>query len=126
MPVSSVLIILNEHWRQWRRAFSAIIMNMTSAKHNELYCRGTFFLPIVHYLLSERLTDSVTKCLEYFSLFGYLQRLEFAQNSLKIAKVGSKFCQTLNIPSKVCQRFLKLCPSGEISPNLVTLFTEHI
>ena len=32
-----------------------------------------------------------------------------------------KFCQTQNKASKVCLRFLKVCPSGEISPNLVTL-----
>ena len=37
------------------------------------------------------------------------------------AKAGSKFCQTLNIPSIVSQRFLKVCPSGKISPNLVTM-----
>ena len=37
------------------------------------------------------------------------------------AKAGSKFCQTLNIPSIVSQQFLKVCPSGKISPNLVTM-----
>ena len=37
------------------------------------------------------------------------------------AKVGSKLCQTLNKPSKVCKILLKVCPSGEISPNQVTL-----
>ena len=40
----------------------------------------------------------------------------------KFAKVGSKVCQTLNIPTKVCLRLFKVCPSGEISPNLVTLY----
>ena len=40
----------------------------------------------------------------------------------KIAKVGSKFCQILNIPSKDCQRLIRFCQCGEISLNLVTLF----
>ena len=38
-----------------------------------------------------------------------------------IAKVGSKFCQAKNKPSKVCLKFLNVCTSGEILPNLVTL-----
>ena len=33
--------------------------------------------------------NSVTRWLDYFSLFGYLQQLKIVQ---KIAKVGSKFC----------------------------------
>ena len=39
----------------------------------------------------------------------------------KIAKEGYKFCQTQNKYSKVCQRCVKVCPVGEILPNLVTL-----
>ena len=46
---------------------------------------------------------------------------KFAKIFNEFAKVGSKFCQTLNKPSHFCQRFLKVCPSGEILPNLVTL-----
>ena len=41
--------------------------------------------------------------------------------SFKIGKVVSKFGQTLNKASKVCLIFLKICPSGEILPNLVAL-----
>ena len=37
------------------------------------------------------------------------------------AKVGLKFCQILNKPSKDSQKVLNFCQSGEISPNLVTL-----
>ena len=37
------------------------------------------------------------------------------------AKVGSKFCPTLIIPSNNCLRVFKFCLSGEILPNLVTL-----
>ena len=68
------------------------------------------------------LGGSVTRWVDYFSLFGFIQQLKFPQNWSKVANVGSKFCQTLNKPSKVCKRFLKVCPSSKISPNLVTLF----
>ena len=44
---------------------------------------------------------------------------------LKIAKVSLQFCHTQNKSWKVCPRFLKVCPSGEISPNLLTLETSH-
>ena len=65
-------------------------------------------------------TTSVTRWLDCFSLYGYSQQLKFAQN-LKNAKVGLRFYQTQNKPSKVSLRFFKVCPSGKISPNLVTL-----
>ena len=39
----------------------------------------------------------------------------------KIAKVGSKFCQTLDKLSTVRQRLIKICQSGEILPILITL-----
>ena len=32
-----------------------------------------------------------------------------------------RFCRTLNRPSIICQRFIKFCQSGGITPNLVTL-----
>ena len=41
------------------------------------------------------------------------------------ATVGSKFCQLLIKPQKICPRLLKLSQSGEISPNLVTLELSH-
>ena len=41
------------------------------------------------------------------------------------AKVGSKFCLTLNKPSTICQRLIKNCQSGEVSSNLVTLMKTH-
>ena len=40
----------------------------------------------------------------------------------KNAKEDSKFGPKLNIPSNVCIWLLKVCPSFEITPNLVTLF----
>ena len=41
-------------------------------------------------------------------------------NAIFFAKVGLKFCHILNEPLKLPKSFLK-SPSGEISPNLVTL-----
>ena len=41
----------------------------------------------------------------------------------KIAKVDSAFCQVRNKLSKICQRLVNVCKSGEFSPNLVTLPT---
>ena len=43
------------------------------------------------------------------------------QRCYKFAKVGSAFCQIRNELSKVCQRLVNFCQSGENSPNLVTL-----
>ena len=40
---------------------------------------------------------------------------------IEIAKASLPFYQTQNKLSKVCLRFLKVCPSGTILPNLVTL-----
>ena len=49
----------------------------------------------------------------------------FFQNSVifnieKLPKLYT-FCQTLNKPSTIWQRFIKFCRSGEISPILITL-----
>ena len=52
--------------------------------------------------------DQMTRIFFIIWLFGIVQNC-------------SKFCQPLHIPSKVCPRFLKVRPSGEILPNLVTL-----
>ena len=47
---------------------------------------------------------------------------EHLPNSIKLSKVCSKFWHGQNKPSKNCPRFYFRCQSGEISPNLVTLF----
>ena len=64
---------------------------------------------------------SVTRWLNYFSIFGHLHQWNWAQKCHKFAKVGSAFCQIRNKPLKICQRHVNCCQSGEISPNLVTL-----
>ena len=50
-----------------------------------------------------------------------LTTIQICQKMIKTAKVGLKFCQTENKPSKFCLGVFKVCPSGVISPNLVTL-----
>ena len=47
-----------------------------------------------------------------FSIFGHLQYWTFAQYHMEFAKF--------------CQSHLKICPSGEISPNLVTLLCGDV
>ena len=42
--------------------------------------------------------------------------------SIDICKTKFKFCQILNRGFKNCQRLVQFCQSGEISPNLVTLW----
>ena len=65
---------------------------------------------------------SVTRWLNYFKVCGNIQQRKLAQQHDIFAKVRLTFSQILNKPSKICPRLLKLCQSGEISPNLVTLF----
>ena len=54
-----------------------------------------------------------------FLIFGHLLSWKFAQKHSNCAKVSWKFCPKPNKP--YCQRFLNICQSGGISPNLVTL-----
>ena len=44
-----------------------------------------------------------------------------AQKCHEYAKIGSAFCQIRKKHSKICQKLVNFCQSGEISPNLVTL-----
>ena len=60
-------------------------------------------------------------CCTNFSIFGHFQQWKFAQYNKRYFKVGSKFCRLI----KIGQILLKFCPNGEISPNLVTLFTAN-
>ena len=64
---------------------------------------------------------SVTRWLDYFSIFGYLQQRKFGQLCTKFAKAGSTCCQIINKVSKICRRLVKFWQRGINSPNLVTL-----
>ena len=70
-------------------------------------------------------TNSVTRWSAYFSVFGHLQQSKLAQKGHKFANVGSAIYKVKYKPSKICQRFVNFCQSGEISPNLVTLDPTH-
>ena len=61
------------------------------------------------------------KCDQMARLF-FIIWIPTTSDFMKSGRSGFKFCQTLNKPSKVCLRFIKVCPSGKISPGLVTLF----
>ena len=67
------------------------------------------------------LSCSVTRWLDYVSIFDHLQQRKLTQKCKKCAKVGSTFCQKRNKRSEFCQMLVKFCQSGKISPNLATL-----
>ena len=48
------------------------------------------------------------------------------RNYPKSKQVLSKQCQILMKPSKYCQIIYKICPNGQISPNLVTLVLPRL
>ena len=54
----------------------------------------------------------MTRWRDYFSLFGFFQQFNFAKN-VKNCQRRFKIGQTPNVLSKVCVRFLKVCPSCE-------------
>ena len=66
-------------------------------------------------------SDQCDQMAKYNVIVWLFTTAEICPKLIKFAKVGSKFCQTKNKPSKVCLDFLNVCPSGEISPNLPTL-----
>ena len=66
-------------------------------------------------------SGSVTRWVDYFSIFGHLQKWQFGKWHTKFFKVGSKVCQMLNYLLNNCQKLLRFSRSGETSPNLVTL-----
>ena len=70
-------------------------------------------------------TTSVTRWHDHFSIFSFIQPGNICPIPLpiiNIAKVGSKYCQN----PKFYLRFLKVYPSGEILPNLVTLLGQQV
>ena len=69
---------------------------------------------------------SVTRWLDYFSIFGHLQQWKFALKHQIFAKADSKFCQTLNNAFKIFIIINIFCVSGAILPNLVTLIVVQL
>ena len=58
----------------------------------------------------------------FFDIMPFVTRKIYPQQFF--AKVGSKYYKTLSKPLKVCLRLLTFGQSGEISPNLVTLYDK--
>ena len=54
-----------------------------------------------------------------------MQQRKLAQCK-KFAKLGLIFCKIRNKLSRICQRLVKLCQSGEMPPNLVTLQSSNL
>ena len=62
--------------------------------------------------------DSVTKLLDYFSIFGHLYRWKSAEWRTKFVKVGLKVCKISKLTLKIYRKLLIFCLSGEILPNM--------
>ena len=72
------------------------------------------------FVLAREQCDQMTK-----KLYAAIYNNKISTCSIKIVKLGSRFCQILRQPSKNCQRLLTFCKSGKISPNPVTLSVSH-
>ena len=70
-------------------------------------------------------TTSVTRWLDFFQYLA-IYNIKKLPKTYKICQNSFKCCQTLNKPLTICQRFLKFCQSGKISPNLVTLLPTYL
>ena len=69
--------------------------------------------------------SSVTRWLDNFFIIWPFKTIKVCYFDELFAKLGWQFCQILNEPSNNCQRVLKFCQNGEISPNFVTLVLSH-
>ena len=58
----------------------------------------------------DNIDDSVTRWLDYFSIFGHLHQEKVAQKQNNSAKVGSKLGRILNKHSTIFQRFINILP----------------
>ena len=63
--------------------------------------------------------DQMTKL--FFQYLAIFMAMKMRPKNTNCAKVSWKLCPKPNKPEIYCQRFLNLCQSGGISPNLVTL-----
>ena len=56
----------------------------------------------------------------------HLQHLKIAQQRLKFPKLVQMFAKYFKTIPKIAQRLIKLCQSGKISTNLVTLILSFV
>ena len=115
--------------KRWRLASTQAASQKTMQQHSiHVWLLGRYgcSYPSSKELHAWSVNPSVTSWREYFSLFGHLQQFKFAQNSQQFSQVGSKFCQNTKYTLKrLPNKILKVCPSGEISLNLVILFNSQ-
>ena len=64
--------------------------------------------------------------LNIFYYFGYSQQFEFAQNSFTFCQSGLKFLSNTTYALKSLPQIFKVCPSVEITLNLVTLVGSKV
>ena len=89
-----------------RRLISSLsIHRLETPKDIFKWTHSTFTFPLYSTSVLPSPLISVTRLLDYFSTFGCLHQLKFAQKYTKFAKVGSKFCQIVNKPLKIAQDF---------------------
>ena len=101
----------------WREQIPSVLFHC-----HEYFEQFEFSLHLMAHSVTFRASISVTRWLNYVSIFGHFQQWKLAQKQWNnFAKVGLLFCQIRNKPPKSCQRLVKFWHSGEFSPNLVTL-----
>ena len=61
----------------------------------------------------------------FFNIWSFTTGKSWPKHDI-FAKVGPKFCQSLNNPLTIWQIFINFCQSGEMSPNLVTLILSQV
>ena len=89
-----------------RRLISSLsIHRLETPKDIFKWTHSTFTFPLYSTSVLPSPLISVTRLLDYFSTFGCLHQLKFAQKYTKFAKVGSKFCQIVNKPPIIDQDF---------------------
>ena len=98
-------------------------MNLTFIGRKEDFSVESKFLSqtFLSVLSSKLVMGSVTRWLDYFFNIWPFTTMKVCYFGKMFAKVGLKFCQLRNKPSKDCQRVSKFYQSDEPSPNLVTL-----
>ena len=91
-------------------AFVRISKLLNSESNSQLFHEKNFWSTSDIKLLSNRVQDrrlglSVTRWLDYFSIFCHLLQTKICPNTYVFAKLGAKFCRVLNERSKNWQRY---------------------
>ena len=93
-----------------------------SNKHFPFRAGGNFLVKYWHFHHWQ--CDQMAK-LFFFNISPFTA-IKIDQRHTQFAKVGPEFCQIRNNPAKYCQRRVRFCQRGEISPNLVALIIGRL